>query len=99
MFDSLNHFPKPRPDWQEFAKVLRRGDVGRVPPVELAIAEEVLAEINGRPLTPRPAGDESQQLRRWAADRVNLGQALGYDYYRVHAEIPFVTQTQTAHDT
>ena len=99
MCDLLTHFPKPRPDWEQFAKVLRRGDIGRVPPVELAIAEEVLAEINGRPLTPRPANDEPAQLARWAADRVALWHALGYDYYRVRAEIPFVTNTSTADDT
>lgn len=99
MQDLLDHLPKPRPDWREFAKVLQRGSVGRVPPVELAIAEEVLGELNGRPLTPRPAGDEARQLRRWAADRVNLWHALGYDYCRVRAEIPFVTHTSTAADT
>ena len=99
MFDSLSHFPKPQPDWQEFATVLRRGDVRRVPLVELAIAEEVLAEINGRPLVPRPANDLPGQFRDWAADRVRIWQALGYDYYRVRAEIPLVPESLPTADT
>jgi uroporphyrinogen decarboxylase len=99
MYESLSHFPRPEPNWKAFAEVLRRGDVGRVPLVELAVAEEVLADLAGRPLIPRPTDDEPTQLRRWAADRVNLWHALGYDYYRVRAEIPFLTQTQSAADT
>ncbi|HSW45164.1 MAG TPA: uroporphyrinogen decarboxylase family protein [Phycisphaerae bacterium] len=95
----LSSLPKPKPSWEDFAKVLRREDIGRVPLVELAIAEEVLADLNGRPLIPRPVDDEPRQLRQWAADRVNLWRALGYDYYRVRAEIPFVTQSLAAGDT
>ena len=81
MSDLLNHFPKPRPNVDEFIRMLGLVDTGRVPPVELAIAEEVLADIKGQPLIPRPANDEPKQLREWAADRVNLWHALGYDYY------------------
>ncbi len=96
---SLASLPKPNPDWREFARMLRRQEIPRVPPVELAIAEEVLTEIKGRPLVPRPTDDNPKQLRTWAADRVNLWYALGYDYFRVRAEIPFTTTTLTADDT
>lgn len=96
---SLAHLPKPSPDWHEFARMLRRREVRRIPPVELAIAEEVLTEIKGQPLVPRPVDDNPSQLRAWAADRVNLWHALGYDYYRVRAEIPFATPMLSADDT
>ena len=99
MHPVLTRFPKPRPSTDDFAKVLGRGSIGRVPLVELAIAEEVLAEINGRPLAPRPANDEPRQLRDWAADRIRVWQALGYDYYRVRAEIPLDPQSLAPPDS
>jgi len=91
--------PRPEPDVERLITVLRRGKADRVPLVELAVAEEVLAEINGKTLTPPPDNPDPQQLCRWAADRVNLWYPLGYDYYRVRAEIPFRTELLSANDT
>ena len=67
--------------------------------MELAIADEVLADLNGSPLTPWPTTCDRSQRRAWASQRVNLWRRLGYDYYRVRAEIPFATLPQTAEDT
>ena len=66
--------PRPEPDVESFKAVLRRGKADRVPLVELAIAEEVLADIHGKPLTPPPDKPDSQQLRQWAADRVKRAE-------------------------
>ncbi|MBI4579316.1 MAG: hypothetical protein HY718_06410 [Planctomycetes bacterium] len=74
-------------------RVLRRGRPDRVPLFELAIAEEVLAELSGGPLVPLPADPTAAELRDWAGPRVMLWHRLGYDYYRVRAEIPFHRDT------
>ncbi len=95
----LDHLPTPEPDVERLKAVLRCGRPDRVPLFELAMADEVLAEVNGRPLAPLPASQTVEALHDWARDRVNIWHRLGYDYYRVRAEIPFVRQLHAAADT
>jgi uroporphyrinogen decarboxylase len=102
----IEHLPQPQPDVERLKAVLRRQVPDRVPLVELAIAEEVLAELNGRPLAPLPPATECggclgthAGMRDWARDRVMLWHRLGYDYYRVRVEIPFHRDVLPAADT
>ncbi|MHC4445843.1 MAG: uroporphyrinogen decarboxylase family protein [Planctomycetota bacterium] len=97
--NALNNLPKPEPDVESFKTMLRRGKPHRVPLVELAIADEILAELNGRPLVSYPSDGSSQQLRKWASQRVQLWWRLGYDYYRIRADIPFVYDRLVTKDT
>ncbi|MBN1492424.1 MAG: hypothetical protein JXA69_21100 [Phycisphaerae bacterium] len=95
----IDTFPKPEPDVERLKAILRREKPDRVPLVELAIAEEVLAALHGEPLIPLPAHPTAATLRPWAEQRVRLWWRLGYDYYRVRAEIPFTTARLGAADT
>jgi len=79
--------------------VLQRQRCDRVPLVELAIAEETLCAINAGPLIPLSRRDGAPRFRQAIRQRIALWQALGYDYYRVRAEIPFRTDTLVARDT
>jgi len=99
MTAALDRFPKPDPDVARFQRMLRREPTDRVPLVELAVAEEVLTELNGSPLAPWPQNGDPAQRRAWAQQRVLLWHRLGYDYYRVRAEIPFSTEPLVADDT
>jgi len=99
MTDALNHLPKPSPDVGCFERVLRRQPTDRVPLIELAIADEVLADLNGQPLTAWPTTEDRSQRHAWARQRVHLWRRLGYDCYRIRAEIPFVTSSLAARDT
>ncbi|HOB73459.1 MAG TPA: uroporphyrinogen decarboxylase family protein [Phycisphaerae bacterium] len=96
--DRVGHLPKPQPDVQRIKTALSHGQPDRVPLAELAIAEEVMAELGG-PLPPLPANPTGQQLREWAQARVGLWWRLGYDYYRVRVEIPFTVDRLPAVDT
>jgi len=96
---TLDAMPKPEPDVGRFKTVLRRGTPDRLPLVELMIADEVLAALQGGPLAPLPAAGDRAGLRRWAEQRVRLWWRLGYDYYRVRAEIPFDVNWVPAADT
>jgi uroporphyrinogen decarboxylase len=89
MSESLAHLPEPAPDVERLKAVLRRQRPDRVPLFELAIAEEVLADLHESPLVPLPPGRDPAQLRAWAEQRVGLWRRLGYDYYRVRVDIPF----------
>jgi len=91
--------PKPEPNVKQFRQVLRRGACGRVPLVELAIAEETLAELHGRPLIPLARQNGLEQFRAGVRQRVHLWHTLGYDYYRARAEIPFQMETMAARNT
>ncbi len=91
--------PKPEPDVDRFRRVLRRGAADPVPLVELAIAEETLSALHGRPLIPLTHTNGEPQFRQAIGQRIRLWQALGYDYYRVRAEIPFQMDTLAARDT
>ena len=95
----LPRLPKPEPNVEEFRRVLQRGGCNRVPLVELAIAEETLAALHGRPLIPLSRKDGQQQFCESVQQRVQLWRALGYDYYRVRAEIPFQMETLAARNT
>lgn len=95
----LPRLPKPEPNVEEFRRVLQRGACNRVPLVELAIAEETLTALHGRPLIPLSRKNGQQQFCEGIRQRVQLWHALGYDYYRVRAEIPFPMQTLTAQNT
>ena len=97
--DILPRLPEPKPNVDEFRRVLQGGDCGRVPLVELAIAEEVLAALHGRPLIPLSRAEGWQTFRAGVRQRVRLHRALGYDYYRVRAEIPFQMETLPARNT
>ncbi|UCD27283.1 MAG: uroporphyrinogen-III decarboxylase-like protein [Planctomycetota bacterium] len=99
MTNTLDNLPKPEPDVESFKTMLRKGVPDRVPLVELAIADELLAEINGQPLAPYPPDDNSIQLRMWADQRVRLWWRIGYDYYRIRAEIPFTIDRLSSKDT
>jgi uroporphyrinogen decarboxylase len=99
MTDVLTHLPKPAPDVRRLETVLRRGRPDRVPLVELMIADEVLGELHGRPLAPLPPKPDRAQLHQWAEQRVEMWWRLGYDYYRVRAEIPFTVERLPAADT
>lgn len=95
----LSHLPKPGPDVEKFKAVLRRRPTNTVPLVELAIAEEVLEAVKGEPLIPLPPNADSFQRQAGIQDRIELWRGLGYDYYRVRAEIPFQVETLGAKDT
>jgi uroporphyrinogen decarboxylase len=95
----MPRLPKPQPNVDEFRRVLRRGACDRVPLVELAIAEETLAALNGKPLLPLSRKDGMEQFAQAIRQRVGLWHALGYDYYRARAEIPFQMQTLATRDT
>lgn len=99
MTDLLARLPEPEPDVERLKTALRRGKPDRVPLVELMIADEVLSELAGRSLTPLPTTPVAAELHRWAEDRVELWWRLGYDYYRVRAEIPFNVERMPAADT
>jgi uroporphyrinogen decarboxylase len=90
--------PKPEPQVEQFRQVLQRRPSNRVPLVELAIAEETLAALHGGPLMPLFLPDGPQRFREAIGQRIQLWHALGYDYYRVRAEIPFQAETLAAHD-
>ncbi len=91
--------PKPDPDIEGLRRVLQRGPSDRVPLVELAIAEETLTALHGRPLLPLSRQEGLSRFGEAVRQRIQLWRALGYDYYRVRAEIPFETQTLAARDT
>jgi uroporphyrinogen decarboxylase len=95
----LPPLPKPEPNVELFRRVLQRMPSDRVPLVELAIAEETLADLNGGPLIPLTRKEGQQAFRAAVAQRVRLWLALGYDYYRARAEIPFQMETLAARDT
>ena len=95
----MQRLPKPEPNVERFRQVLQRGPCDRVPLVELAIAEETLATLHGRPLIPLSGQGDPQAFREAIRQRIQLWQALGYDYYRVRAEIPFQMETLAARDT
>ena len=76
----LPRLPKPEPDVERFRQVLKRGPADRVPLVELAIAEETLAALHGRPLIPLSRQDGQQRFREAIRQRIKLWHALGYDY-------------------
>jgi hypothetical protein len=95
----LPRLPKPQPNVEQFRQVLQRGPADRVPLVELAIAEEILAALHGRSLIPLSRHDGEQRFHETIRQRIQLWHALGYDYYRVRAEIPFQMNTLAARDT
>jgi uroporphyrinogen decarboxylase len=95
----LPRLPKPQPNVEQFQQVLRRRVCDRVPLVELAIAEETLTALHGGPLIPLSHQDGPQRFREAILQRIQLWHALGYDYYRVRAEIPFQTETLAARET
>ncbi|NLX23229.1 MAG: uroporphyrinogen-III decarboxylase-like protein [Phycisphaerae bacterium] len=99
MLDVDASLPRPDPDVERLKAVLRKGKPDRVPLVELAIADEILAAVAGKALAPWPVDRNPQQARAWAADRVEVWRRLGFDYYRARAEIPFRTHTLAATDT
>jgi uroporphyrinogen decarboxylase len=99
MVAALDHLPKPEPNVSNLQRVLRREQTNRVPLFELAIAEEVLAELYGGPLAPWPQDGDPAQRQVWAAQRVMLWRRLGYDYYRLRVNIPFSTSPLIADDT
>jgi uroporphyrinogen decarboxylase len=95
----MRRLPKPQPNVGHFKQVLRRGPSDRVPLVELAIAEETLTELHGAPLTPLSPQNGPQRFREAIRQRIQLWHDLGYDYFRVRAEIPFQVETFAARDT
>jgi uroporphyrinogen decarboxylase len=95
----LRGFPKPSPNVAEFRDVLQRRPSNRVPLVELAIAEETLMALNGAPLLPLSRQAGLPRFRDAIQQRAQLWRALGYDYFRVRAEIPFQMETLDARDT
>jgi len=95
----LRRLPKPEPSVERFRQVLLRRPCDRIPLVELAIAEETLAALHGRPLVPLSRRGSVHLFLEAVPQRVGLWHALGYDYYRVRAEIPFEVKTFAARDT
>jgi uroporphyrinogen decarboxylase len=91
--------PRPEPDVEGLKRVLRRGAWDRIPLVELAIAEETLNALHGERLIPLNRQDGAQRFREAIRQRIQLWRALGYDYYRARAEIPFQMKTLAARDT
>jgi uroporphyrinogen decarboxylase len=87
------------PDAETFRRMLRRQPVTRVPLVELAIADEVLGAVSDEPLLPAPTASDPREWNAFAAQRMRIHAALGYDVYRVRAEIPFTSTRQSAPDT
>jgi uroporphyrinogen decarboxylase len=94
-----HRLPRPEPNFERFRQVLQRGPCNRVPLVELAIAEETLTALHGGPLSPLSLQNGPQRFREAIRQRIQLWHTLGYDYYRVRAEIPFQTDTVAARDT
>lgn len=95
----IEHLPQPEPDVGRLITVLQNAMPDRVPLFELAIAEEVLAELKGAPLVPLPADPSQADLCAWARDRVMLWHRLGYDYYRVRVDIPFSRHVSSAQES
>jgi uroporphyrinogen decarboxylase len=95
----IEHLPRPEPRLDQLKRVLTRQPADRVPLFELAVAEEVLAVLNGGPLVPPPASPTVAGLEAWARQRVELYHRLGYDYYRVRVDIPFHRDLLPAGDT
>jgi uroporphyrinogen decarboxylase len=95
----LRRLPKPDPTVERFRQTLQRRPCDRVPLVELAVAEETLAALHGGPLIPMSREEGTQRFNQAMRQRVGLWHALGYDYYRVRAEIPFQMDTLSARDT
>ena len=95
----LPRLPKPQPSVERFRRVLQRRTCDYVPLVELAIAEETLAALHGGPLIPLSRQDGRERFQEAIRQRIQLWCALGYDYYRVRAEIPFHMETLGARDT
>ena len=91
--------PRPQPDVECLKHVLQRRPANRVPLVELAIAEETLTAIHGQPLISLSRKNGLADFRAGIGQRVQLWRDLGYDYFRVRAEIPFQMQTLSARDT
>ena len=85
---ALDHLPPPDPDMRRLEAVLRRRKADRVPLVELAVADEVLEALAGQALPRLPADPVTADLHAWASARIRLWHRLGYDYYRVRADIP-----------
>jgi uroporphyrinogen decarboxylase len=96
MFPDLDHLPGPAPDVERFKAVLRREKPDRIPLVELMIDDTVLKALAGRPLAPLMHDPTVDQLREWASDRIALWHRLGYDYFRLRAEIPFAVHWHKA---
>ncbi len=95
----LPRLPRPEPNVERFQQVLRRRPCDRVPLVELAIAEETLTALHGGSLIPLSRQNGAQRFREAVQQRMGLWRALGYDYYRVRAEIPFQVETLAARNT
>ncbi len=95
----MHRLPKPEPSVERFRRVLQREPCDRVPLVELAIAEETLTALHGAPLIPLARQNGLPQFRDAIRQRVQLWHALGYDYYRARAEIPFQMETLAARNT
>jgi uroporphyrinogen decarboxylase len=93
---NLDGFPEPSPDVERLKTVLRRGLPDRVPLIELAIAEEVLAAVAGRDLAALPERPSAGEVRDYVRERVALWRRLGYDYYRLRIGIPFQTRRLSA---
>jgi hypothetical protein len=91
--------PKLQSDVEGLQRVLRREPCNRVPLIELAIAEEILAALYGKPLIPVARQDGPPRYRSAMRQRLLLGRALGCDYYPVRAEIHFQRETLAARNT
>ncbi len=91
--------PDPEPNVEQFRQVLQRGACRQVPLVELAIAEETLTALHGQPLIPLSRQNGPERFREGIRQRVQLWHALGHDYYRARAEIPFQMETLGARNT
>ena len=65
----LPDLPEPAPNVERFQQVLRRQPVEGVPLVELAIAEETLTALHGRPLVPLSRQNGPAQFREAVAQK------------------------------
>jgi uroporphyrinogen decarboxylase len=82
MHARVDALPRPDPDYHRFLSAIRRENRGRVPPIELAVAPEVVAGLLDEPV---PAGDPPAVVRQ----SVKALHRIGYDVIKVSAPIPF----------
>lgn len=84
MHPRVDSMPKPSPDCRRFLAAVQRRNRGAVPPIELAIAPEVIAALADEPV---PVGESASAAV--THQMVRVLHRVGYDVVKVSAPIPF----------
>ncbi len=96
MHPRVENLPAPQPDYRRFLETLRRMPTDRVPLIELAVHQRVVAELLGISAEQDAAAppDRYELVRRGA----RLHHRLGYDVFKVSAPIPFEVAHEPSDD-